>query len=383
MKGQDQFATLTLRGVGRRFGATDALKNLDLEIGKGEFIALLGPSGCGKSTALNCLAGLLPLTAGSIWLDDTRVDVLPPERRGFGMVFQNYALFPHMSVRRNVAFGLRMRRLAKSEVTRRTEEAIQLVQLQEHADKLPGQLSGGQQQRVAIARAVVLEPSLVLMDEPLSNLDAKLRLEMRTEIRRLHQSLGLTTVYVTHDQEEALSLADRLVVLRAGEVQQIGTPEDLHNRPANWHVADFMGYRNLLRLTAGDKVGDGVRVEGSGLSLVATAVGGVPPGTPVLTAVRPEDLVVTGGTGAAAPNRIGATVEVVEYQGRELAVEARTADGVLLHVRSEQRLAPGDEVTLDVAVDRLLAFPEDDGDVAEEASTLDGVPAMSGRESAG
>nr|WP_210770334.1 ABC transporter ATP-binding protein [Qaidamihabitans albus] len=374
---------MTLRGVGRRFGATDALKNLDLEIGKGEFIALLGPSGCGKSTALNCLAGLLPLTAGSIWLDDTRVDVLPPERRGFGMVFQNYALFPHMSVRRNVAFGLRMRRLAKSEVTRRTEEAIQLVQLQEHADKLPGQLSGGQQQRVAIARAVVLEPSLVLMDEPLSNLDAKLRLEMRTEIRRLHQSLGLTTVYVTHDQEEALSLADRLVVLRAGEVQQIGTPEDLHNRPANWHVADFMGYRNLLRLTAGDKVGDGVRVEGSGLSLVATAVGGVPPGTPVLTAVRPEDLVVTGGTGAAAPNRIGATVEVVEYQGRELAVEARTADGVLLHVRSEQRLAPGDEVTLDVAVDRLLAFPEDDGDVAEEASTLDGVPAMSGRESAG
>ena len=276
MSGPSSFTELRLDGVSRQFGGTDALRDLDLTIRAGEFIALLGPSGCGKSTALNCLAGLLPLSGGSIWQDDKRVDTLPPERRGFGMVFQNYALFPHMTVRSNIAFGLQMRRLPKAEVTRRTEEAIRLVQLEEHAGKLPGQMSGGQQQRVAIARAVVLEPSLVLMDEPLSNLDAKLRLEMRTEIRRLHQALGLTTVYVTHDQEEALSMADRLVVLRKGVAQQIGTPQELHTRPANWHVADFMGFRNLLQLTVARVDGDHVVVEGKGLRLAATSMAPLP-----------------------------------------------------------------------------------------------------------
>jgi putative spermidine/putrescine transport system ATP-binding protein len=348
------FSELRLDGVGRRFAGKDALADLDLTIRAGEFIALLGPSGCGKSTALNCLAGLLPLTGGSIWQDDTRIDTLPPEKRGFGMVFQSYALFPHMSVRRNVAFGLQMRRLSRADVARRTEEAINLVQLQEHADKLPGQLSGGQQQRVAIARAVVLEPSLVLMDEPLSNLDAKLRLEMRTEIRRLHQSLGLTTVYVTHDQEEALSLADRLVVLRAGRVQQIGTPEDLHTRPANWHVADFMGFRNMFRLTAAQVAGDEVVVEGEGLRLTGTSVGHLSPGAPVIAAIRPEDVRVAPTVGE---NRIEATVDVVEYQGRELAVEARTDRGLALHVRTDQRLAPDDAVTLTVDPQRLLVYP--------------------------
>ncbi|MEJ7742554.1 MAG: ATP-binding cassette domain-containing protein [Nocardioidaceae bacterium] len=291
----ERFQTLRLDGVSRRFGGQDALVGLDLTIEAGEFIALLGPSGCGKSTALNCVAGLLPLTGGMIWQDDTRIDTLPPERRGFGMVFQNYALFPHMSVRANVAFGLQMRKLPKEEQRRRTEEAIRLVDLDEHADKLPGHLSGGQQQRVAIARAVVLEPSLVLMDEPLSNLDAKLRLGMRTEIRRLHQSLGLTTVYVTHDQEEALSLADRLVVLRDGVVQQIGTPEELHAHPASWHVADFMGYRNLIRLRAGEAgAGREVSVQGHGLRLTGTAVGKVGEGTEVIAAVRPDDVEVLG-----------------------------------------------------------------------------------------
>ncbi|PXY22572.1 ABC transporter ATP-binding protein [Prauserella muralis] len=375
------FSTLHLRGVGRRFGKHDALADLDLEIGKGEFIALLGPSGCGKSTALNCLAGLLPLTAGSIWQDDTRIDVLPPEKRGFGMVFQNYALFPHLSVRRNVAFGLRMRRVSKPELNRRTDEAIRLVRLEEHAHKLPGQLSGGQQQRVAIARAIVLEPSLVLMDEPLSNLDAKLRLEMRTEIRRLHQSLGLTTVYVTHDQEEALSLADRLVVLRDGRVQQIGTPEQLHTRPANWHVADFMGYRNLLPCTAGARSGEAVAVEGDGLRLLASPVGDLPEGAAAVAAVRPEDVTVTEGS-PAGPNRIEATVEVVEYQGRELAVEARTAGGTRLHIRTGRRLAPGDEVVLDIAVERLLAFAQQYTARAGEPADTAGRPVLAGQETA-
>ncbi|MEU8231489.1 ABC transporter ATP-binding protein [Actinoplanes sp. NPDC048967] len=349
------FETLRLDGVSRSFGGQAALADLDLTIRRGEFIALLGPSGCGKSTALNCLAGLLPLTRGSIWQDETRLDVLPPERRGFGMVFQNYALFPHLSVRKNIAFGLQMRRVPRAEIRRRVDEALRLVHLEEHAGKLPGQLSGGQQQRVAIARAVVLEPSLVLMDEPLSNLDAKLRLEMRTEIRRLHQSLGLTTVYVTHDQEEALSLADRLVVLRAGRVQQIGTPEELHTEPANWHVADFMGYRNLLPVRAGARQGAGITVEIEGQQLTGTPVGEPAPGSEVIAGIRPEDLRIgpEGSTG------VPAVVEVVEYQGREVAVEARTAGGIPLNLRAVDRPAVGDRITVTVEPRRLLVFPAD------------------------
>jgi putative spermidine/putrescine transport system ATP-binding protein len=344
------FRQLRLEGVTRRFGGQDALVDLNLTIEQGEFIALLGPSGCGKSTALNCLAGLLPLTAGRIWQDDTRLDTLLPEKRGFGMVFQNYALFPHLTVAKNIAFGLQMRRLPGAEVRRRTEEAIALVHLEAQARKLPGQLSGGQQQRVAIARAVVLEPSLVLMDEPLSNLDAKLRLEMRTEIRRLHQALGLTTVYVTHDQEEALSMADRLVVLRGGRVQQVGTPEELHTRPANRHVADFMGFRNLLPMKVVSVAADAVQVEGGGLTLHGTARGKVQAGDDVVAGVRPESL-------RLAADGFPATVEVVEYQGREVAVEVVTEAGQRLHLRTADRPAPGDKVALTVDPAALLVFP--------------------------
>ena len=200
----DSFKTLRLDTVGRAFGAMQALHNFSLEIKRGEFIALLGPSGCGKSTALNCISGLLPTTSGSIWLDDKRIDTLAVEDRGFGMVFQNYALFPHMTVRANIGFGLKMLGVPKEAREKRVDEAIRTVRLESQAHKLPGQLSGGQQQRVAIARAIAIDPPLVLMDEPLSNLDAKLRLEMRQEIRRIHQSLGSVTIYVTHDQDEAL-----------------------------------------------------------------------------------------------------------------------------------------------------------------------------------
>src|SRR5207302_8219666 len=212
--------------LSRDFGTVNALRDVTLTVKRGEFICLLGPSGCGKSTALNCIAGLLPATAGSIWLDDKRIDRLRPEQRGFGMVFQNYALFPHLTARRNVGFGLLMRGTPKAEAERRINEAIALVRLGEQADKLPGQMSGGQQQRVAIARAIVIEPPLLLMDEPLSNLDAKLRLEMRSEIRRIHRQLGRATIYVTHDQDEALSLADRIVVMKDGVAQQIATPQE-------------------------------------------------------------------------------------------------------------------------------------------------------------
>jgi putative spermidine/putrescine transport system ATP-binding protein len=353
---------LRLEGVTRRFGETAALEGLDLTIEGGEFIALLGPSGCGKTTALNCLAGLLPLSAGSISLDGRRIDGLPPERRGFGMVFQNYALFPHLSVRRNVAFGLAMRRTPKDEAKGRIDRALALVGLESHADKYPAQLSGGQQQRVSIARAVVLEPSLLLMDEPLSNLDAKLRLEMRTEIRRLHQDLGLTTVYVTHDQEEALSLADRLALLRDGRLEQAGTPEEIYGQPASAYAAGFMGYRNLFALPV-EAGGDRVTVAEPGLRLqgVDHRRGRASTAT---VAIRPEDFVVGAG-----PNEVRARVAVVEYRGHALAVEALTERGRAIHLLTDERLVPGDEVTVSVAPDRVLVF---DADSDEPAREVDG-----------
>jgi putative spermidine/putrescine transport system ATP-binding protein len=352
---EEKFEELRLQGVTRRYGKHNALEDLSLSIKGTEFVALLGPSGCGKSTALNCLAGLLPLTAGSIHLDDRRIDTVQPEKRGFGMVFQSYALFPHMSVRKNIAFGLSMRKLTRPEVVRRVDEAVALVQLEEHQHKMPGQLSGGQQQRVAIARAIALHPHVVLMDEPLSNLDAKLRLEMRTEIRRLHQSLGLTTVYVTHDQEEALSLADRLVVLREGRMQQYGTPEEVYDQPANGYVAGFMGYRNLFRLDSSRADADQVVVEGKDLRLTGANRGEVRSGRAV-AAVRPEDFVV----GAVDGNRIEVTVRIAEYHGREQSVEAVTASGRKVYFRTQERLAPGDAVTLGVPAHRVLVFADTD-----------------------
>ena len=340
-----RFEAIELDQVTRAFGAQTALDRLDLTLRAGEFVCLLGPSGCGKSTALNCLAGLLPLTGGTISMDGRRIDGLAPERRGFGMVFQNYALFPHLTVRRNVEFGLRMRRAGRGESRDRAERALAMVQLSEHADKYPAQLSGGQQQRVAIARAIVLEPPLVLMDEPLSNLDAKLRVEMRSEIRRLHLHLGLTTVYVTHDQEEALSLADRLVVLRDGRVEQVGSPEEVYTRPASAYVAGFMGYRNLLELEC-----DGPGRFRRGPLRFEGRPNGVRSG-PVTVAIRPEDFVVGG-----EQNATEATVGVVEYHGRELLVEADLAGGGTVHFRTPERLAPGDPVKIGVPPERVLAY---------------------------
>jgi len=350
------FGELRLDGVTRHFGAAVALERLDLTIRRGEFIALLGPSGCGKSTALNCIAGLLPLSGGGIWLDDKRIDVLRPEQRGFGMVFQNYALFPHMSVRKNIGFGLAMRRVPKEEIRGKVDAALDLVQLRAHAEKLPGQLSGGQQQRVAIARAIVIEPPLVLMDEPLSNLDAKLRLEMRTEIKRIHRELGRSTVYVTHDQDEALSLADRIVVLQEGKTQQIGNPEELYARPANLEVARFMGYRNILDLDAERVDGTRVALRGAGIALDGTAQQAIAPG-PVTAALRPDD-VEPGGAGA---NAIEARVEIVEYCGRDWLVDLILRDGTTLYARSPRTVVPGNSVRCTVPPERVLVFPRESG----------------------
>jgi len=341
------FKALRLDAMSRDFGSLNALKGITLNVERGEFIALLGPSGCGKSTALNCLAGLLPLSSGSIWLDDKRIDTLGPEGRGFGMVFQNYALFPHMSVRKNIGFGLRMQNRPKDEIARRVEEAMRLVRLTNQGDKLPGQLSGGQQQRVAIARAIVVEPPLVLMDEPLSNLDAKLRLEMRAEIRRIHASLGCATIYVTHDQDEALSLADRIVVLRDGQTRQIGTPAELYGRPAHSDVAEFMGYRNIIKTAA--ILGANLEVTIGGAKLWGTSVDITASGD-ALAAIRPEDLSVS------SDGPISAIVQTAEYRGRDFFGVALTQDGTELYFRSERAVRQGEPIRLSAEPHRILVY---------------------------
>jgi putative spermidine/putrescine transport system ATP-binding protein len=264
------------------------------------------------------------------------------------MVFQNYALFPHMSVRKNIGFGLNMQSRPKAEIERKVDEALAIVRLGDQGDKLPGQLSGGQQQRVAIARAIVIEPPLVLMDEPLSNLDAKLRLEMRAEIRRIHELIGSATIYVTHDQEEALSLADRIVVMRAGEVRQVGTPEDLYSRPAHADVAEFMGYRNQIRSRAA-KSGNLVNVSVGGVSLQGTPVENISDGEAV-AAMRPDDLKVTAG------GPISATVESAQYHGHDFYCLGRTSDGIELYFRSAQKVKKGDAVRLAADPDRVLVY---------------------------
>jgi putative spermidine/putrescine transport system ATP-binding protein len=349
------FKQIRLDRVSRAFGTFNALQDVSLAIERGEFIALLGPSGCGKSTALNCIAGLLDLTDGEIRLGGRRIDELQPEQRGFGMVFQSYALFPHLSVRKNVGFGLAMQRVPRAEADRRIAEALALVRLSGQEEKLPGQLSGGQQQRVAIARAIVIRPPVVLMDEPLSNLDAKLRLEMRAEIRGIHDAIGSTTIYVTHDQDEALSLADRIVVMNRGHIRQVGTPEALYERPASLDVAEFMGFRNHLAGRIVGIAGETAQVAVSGVTLSGVMRNKLAAGANVAVAIRPEDLIASpSGPGIAA------TVASLEYRGRAYFGVAETADGLRLFFRAEEQMARGAPVTLAPIDGRTLLFAEQD-----------------------
>jgi putative spermidine/putrescine transport system ATP-binding protein len=272
------------------------------------------------------------------------------------MVFQNYALFPHMSVGKNIGFGLRMRGMAQSDAAPRVAHALRLVQLTGQEHKLPGQLSGGQQQRVAIARAIVIEPPLILMDEPLSNLDAKLRLETRSEIRRIHRELGRATIYVTHDQDEALSLADRIVVMKDGVVQQIGTPEEVYAQPANIHVARFMGYRNVIELAVTGERDGHVTLEASDMKL--TGVRKLPlDGKRAAVAIRPEEITIA--TEPAATNVIGGRVDNVEYGGRDSLVEVVTATGTRLHVRAGGKVSTGANVFVHVPPERVLVYPSE------------------------
>ena len=353
---RQDFNTLHLDKVSRHFSDSGkdfpALVDLSVDIKRGEFVTFLGPSGCGKTTALNCVAGLYPLTSGRILLDDERIDTLPPEQRGFGMVFQNYALFPHMTVAANVGFGLLVRKLPKAEIQEKVRKALDLVQLADQEDKLPSQLSGGQQQRVAIARAIVIEPPLVLMDEPLSNLDAKLRMEMRSEIRRIHRELGRSTLYVTHDQDEALSIADRIVVLDKGKTLQIGSPKDLYSAPANIDIARFMGYRTVLEMDVVSINGERATLSGRGLKLTASLMQPIK-GKKALLAMRPDDF----RPGAAEVNTIEALVRGVEYCGASSLLDLQTAGGDIIHMRTNESVEENTRITIHIPPERVLAYP--------------------------
>jgi spermidine/putrescine transport system ATP-binding protein len=276
-------AGIELRRVVKRYGANVALRELDLAIEDGEFFCLLGPSGCGKTTTLNLIGGFVAPTEGSIWLRGRRIDALAPHKRPVNTVFQSYALFPHMSVRDNIGFGLRMERVPKAEARQRVDEALALVGLEEFGERSPAQLSGGQQQRVAVARALVKRPAVLLLDEPLGALDLKLRQRLQLELAQIHREVGTTFVYVTHDQEEAMSLADRIAVLNHGRLEQLGTPTEIYRRPASRFVADFIGHANFLDVTVENSVAvlaDGTRVP---------CAGGRPSGAATLM-LRPEAL---------------------------------------------------------------------------------------------
>jgi putative spermidine/putrescine transport system ATP-binding protein len=267
-------------------------------------------------------------------------------------VFQNYALFPHLNVRQNIGFGLKMRGTPRAEMDRKIDEALSLVRLQGQERKLPGQLSGGQQQRVAIARAIVIEPPLVLMDEPLSNLDAKLRLEMRAEIRRIHNELGATTIYVTHDQDEALSLADRIVVLRDGVIRQVGTPKELYEAPAHLDVADFMGFRNKLKGRVISTANGRAMIDVEGAQVSGVSREPLTVGAPAYAAIRPDDLVV----GEPGPNALAVTVDTIEYRGREFVGTAHSAGGLDFVFRSDRSVEPGSIIHVRAGDERILVF---------------------------
>jgi putative spermidine/putrescine transport system ATP-binding protein len=339
--------------IAKAFGSVLAVRGVTLEVGEGEFFSLLGPSGCGKTTTLRMLAGLERPSRGEIWFGEERVTDTPPQARNVGLVFQSYAVFPTMSVYDNVAYGLRIRRLPDPEVRRRATAALEMVGLQALADRMPGAISGGQLQRVALARALAIRPRLLLLDEPLSNLDAKLRVEVRGEIRRLQRDVGITTIYVTHDQDEALSLSDRVGVMNQGLLEQVGRPDEIYTRPATEFVAGFVGEGTLL---------DGILAYEREQALVTIAPGarlpvqdpaGTPPGR-VWVCIRPEAVTVRPDSTPAGAGVLRGIVQRVEYVGAVIRVDVRVPDIerplrlTMWSLGGPSRLQPGSTVRLAV-----------------------------------
>ena len=338
-------STLELDAVVKRFGDTDVIHGADLSIGDGELVVFVGPSGCGKSTLLRMIAGLETLSGGGIRIDGERVDHLPPSDRGIAMVFQSYALYPHKDVRGNLGFALKHAKVERAEIDRRVDEAATILGLEDLMTRRPRELSGGQRQRVAIGRTIVREPRVFLFDEPLSNLDAALRVHMRVEILKLHQRLGATMVYVTHDQVEAMTLADRIVVLRAGRIEQVGTPLELYREPANRFVAGFIGSPAMNFLDA--RVDGGRVLLGDAAVTSATLADG-----PCTLGLRPEHL-TRDPDGALA-----STVQVFEHLGGEAFVHAALADGqeVVAKLDGDESFRPGDALRLGVEARRCHVF---------------------------
>lgn len=352
--------TIRFTDVSKSYGPNRVVEHVNLTIQSSELFFLLGPSGCGKTTLLRMLAGFVEPDEGDIQLDDQSLKGVAPRLRNTAMVFQNYALWPHRTVAKNVAYGLEVRGLSRSEISTKVAQALKLVRLDGLAERRPGQLSGGQQQRVALARALVVQPRVLLLDEPLSNLDARLRLEMREEIRRLHHETGLTMVYVTHDQKEAMSLADRLAVMNRGQIVQLGTPVEVYTRPVNRFVADFMGDSNFVP-------GKVTEVHSSDRCGVQTAFGllegtspntKLEPGRQVTCSIRPEALQLVQSKGV---NCFTATVERTAFLGDLVSVHLRAASMPLLALSLQNGLVdwkPGGSVTLSVQPDHVSVLTE-------------------------
>jgi iron(III) transport system ATP-binding protein len=354
---------ISIRGVVKRFGAVTAVDRADLSVRDGELFTLLGPSGCGKTSLLRLLAGFYQPDEGEIRFGERVVSGLPPYERNIGMVFQNYALWPHMTVAGNVAYGLKLRKLGGAEIATRLAEGLRKVNLTGYESRYPGQLSGGQQQRVALARALVLNPDILLLDEPLSNLDAKIRVQVRAEIRKLQQELGITTIYVTHDQEEALSLSDRVAVMKDGRVLQVGRPKELYERPRTRFVADFVGTNNLVPGRVSGRAGAELMVD----TAVGTlrAVSDVFVGERCVLAIRPENVAVDAGAGSGAGNVVRGRVSFVSYLGSALRYDVEAGSGQVLKadIRDpwhHEPLSIGREVAVSFPASVTLAVAEDD-----------------------
>lgn len=350
-------ADIELLGVSKFFGSVRAVESLSLQVPEGQFLFLLGPSGCGKTTTLRMIAGFVKQDAGAIRIGGRDVSWIPPYGRDLGMVFQSYALFPHMTVAENVAFGLRMRRLPKDEIAKRIARALDMVQLSGLETRHPRELSGGQQQRVALARAIVIQPRALLLDEPLSNLDAKLRQQMRLELKSLQAKLGITTVFVTHDQEEALVMADRIAVMRAGRIEQLGTPTELYESPANRFVAHFIGESNFIRGVVAERLpGDrAVLRAGDSLTMRGRCHNSVQPGQRSVASIRPERLELR------APDEHGVQgiVEQVVYLGALIRYQVVLPDHQSClaqtgNARGQKRFRAGDPVSVHWAEDDVF-----------------------------